>query len=93
MNFGRLIFSGLLKGEEDEEKVKRLRSALDYIGSTGGVNNILRMLKIRLTDADAVEKFDRNPDILVCLNGVVELETGQLRPGRPDDYMTKSLQV
>jgi putative DNA primase/helicase len=33
--------------------------------------------------------FDRDPWLLNCLNGVVDLRTGQLRPHRREDFMTK----
>lgn len=36
------------------------------------------------------EEFDRNPWLLACKNGVIELRTGRFRPGRPDDYITKA---
>ena len=32
---------------------------------------------------------DRNPWLLNCLNGTVDLRTGQLKPHDPDDYITK----
>ncbi len=32
-------------------------------------------------------EWDRNPFILGCLNGVIDLQTGDFRPGRPDDYI------
>lgn len=34
--------------------------------------------------------FDRNPWLLGCQNGVVDLRTGELRPGRPADYISKA---
>jgi putative DNA primase/helicase len=33
------------------------------------------------------EEWDRNPWVLGCENGVIDLRTGELRPGRPDDYI------
>jgi putative DNA primase/helicase len=32
--------------------------------------------------------YDASPDLLNCRNGVVDLRTGVLRPGRPDDRLT-----
>lgn len=34
------------------------------------------------------EMFDTNPLLLGCPNGVVDLQTGKLRPGRPDDNIS-----
>lgn len=33
--------------------------------------------------------FDRNPDLLNCNNGIVDLRTGELGPHDPDQFMTK----
>lgn len=37
--------------------------------------------------------LDSNPHLLNCLNGVVDLRTGVLRPHDPKDYLTKSTRV
>lgn len=34
-------------------------------------------------------EFDRNPDLLTCSNGVLDLLTGELRPTRPQDRVSK----
>ncbi|MFQ5736620.1 MAG: phage/plasmid primase, P4 family [Thermodesulfobacteriota bacterium] len=34
-------------------------------------------------------EFDRDPWLLPCRNGVIELRTGRHRPGRPEDMLTK----
>ncbi|MFQ5481025.1 MAG: phage/plasmid primase, P4 family [Thermodesulfobacteriota bacterium] len=36
------------------------------------------------------EEFDRDPMLLGCSNGVLELRTGLFRPGRAGDYITKA---
>lgn len=33
------------------------------------------------------DQWDRDPWLLGCANGVIDLRTGELRPGRPEDYM------
>jgi putative DNA primase/helicase len=33
------------------------------------------------------DEWDRNPWLIACLNGVIDLMTGQLRPGRQEDYI------
>jgi putative DNA primase/helicase len=38
--------------------------------------------------ADAGDQWDTNPWVLACPNGVLELASGTLRPGRPDDRLT-----
>lgn len=34
--------------------------------------------------------FDLDPWVIACANGVVNLKTGMLRPGRPDEYIFKA---
>ncbi|MFH1799223.1 MAG: phage/plasmid primase, P4 family [Candidatus Omnitrophota bacterium] len=38
--------------------------------------------------AIAGEEFDRRPMLFPCANGVIDLETGLLKPGRPGDYLS-----
>ena len=38
--------------------------------------------------ADTGENWDSDPDLLACPNGVVDLRTGSLRPGRQTDRLT-----
>jgi P4 family phage/plasmid primase-like protien len=55
--------------------------------SSGRVGAILKFVKGTLEcDPDA---FDRDPDLLNCPNGIVDLRTGQLQPPDPDMLMTK----
>jgi putative DNA primase/helicase len=36
------------------------------------------------------DEVDNNPWLLACANGVVDLTTGDFRPGRPEDYLLKA---
>ena len=49
---------------------------------------VVNMCKIRLTDEDFLKKADTNTMLICCENGVLDLETGLFRDGRPDDYCT-----
>lgn len=40
-----------------------------------------------------IQLFDRNPWVLVCANGVIDLKTGQFRDGTPDDMFLKNTGV
>ena len=39
------------------------------------------------------DRIDADPYLLACANGVVDLRLGELRPGEPKDYITKSSPV
>jgi len=52
------------------------------------MNNVLAIAKALKPIADAGDQWDRDPYLLGVLNGVVDLRTGALRPGRPDDGIT-----
>ncbi len=49
-------------------------------------------LKFAHTIADPIaiagEEFDCKPMLFPCANGVIDLETGRLKPGRPDDFLS-----
>ena len=54
------------------------------------------LLSIAGTDSDvvvAVERLDSHPMLLACLNGTVDLRTGDLRPARPDDLLTRGVAI
>jgi len=65
-------------------RVKRLRS-------TRGRRNCVEFAHT-VKNALAAEgsQFDQNPWLFACKNGVIDLRTGELRPGKPDDLISKA---
>lgn len=55
--------------------------------SASRVSAVVRLAK-GVLECDA-EAFDRDPDLLNCPNGIVDLRTGTLTPSDPDMLMTK----
>ncbi len=39
------------------------------------------------------DEFDKKPMLLACKNGVVDLETGRLHKGRPDDLLVRAIPI
>jgi putative DNA primase/helicase len=56
----------------------------------GALDNLLSLAKNLPPLADDGAGFDLHPGLLGCDNGVLELQTGLLRPGRPEDKITLS---
>ncbi len=39
------------------------------------------------------DELDQHPLLLPCANGVVNLQTGELRPGKPSDWLSKGVSI
>lgn len=66
---------------------KVLEADAKRLGYKGSMNAVTKLSIGILLDETPV--FDRDPDLLNCPNGVVDLRTGELREHRADDYFTK----
>ena len=51
------------------------------------------MAKVMLFEKELERKLDKDRNLLACLNGVIELRTGVLREGRPEDCLSKTVRV
>lgn len=51
---------------------------------------VIKMCKLKMHDGTFLKKMNENRMILTCENGVLDLELGIFRDGRPDDYSTFS---
>ena len=72
----------------------KYRSRVDRLRTVSGAAKVLTWAPVvDLSMACRESDFDRNPWILPCANGVIELKTGALRPGRPDDMMSRSIPI
>ncbi len=68
---------------------KAIIARLDRLRSSYGR---LDVLKCSVSNADPLtvhpDQLDQNPMLLPVKNGVIDLRTGILRPGQPEDYLT-----
>lgn len=89
------------KDAGDKEEGERLKAAAEkmfgrasYLNSSRGVN---ACIKFTLANSDPLicrpDIWDKDPWLLGVANGVVDLRTGEFRPGRPDDFMKKACPV
>lgn len=86
----------------DKDKIAELQKTQDTIykrvgrlRSDRGRTNCLKFAHTNPVNAIAVkgDEFDMHPYLFACKNGVIDLRTGSLRPGRPDDYISKASPV
>ena len=91
------------QAEADEETDRDIRSKLEGLASavfrrvsqlrdTPGQDKLLQMLR-RIRDPLVVlpKQIDQQHYVKACPNGVIDLRTGELRPGRPDEYILNAI--
>lgn len=87
--------------KEEEKLAAKLYKQIDALKSR--IRN-LRKVRGRRTCLEAAttcenplicsySDLDQNPMLLACANGVIDLRTGIMRPGRPEDMITRAAQV
>ena len=59
----------------------------------GRLDSMLLQARTEVPITDGGDGWDSNPWLLAVENGVVDLKTGELRPGRPDDRITKHTNI
>ena len=67
-----------------QRRKARSGSLVSYVMSTRGIDAMLRELRALPGVPTSYEDFDKHPELLAVGNGVVELETGTLRPYTPE---------
>jgi len=86
----------------DKEKMEALQKTqgaiykrVHRLRSDRGRNSCLKFAHTNKKMAIYIEgnELDTNHYYLACKNGVIDLRTGQLSPGRPEDYMFKASPV
>lgn len=77
-----------------ENLLKAARSSKKRMQKNSGRSNCLAAA-VSIKDPLAITGFElnKNPWLLACKNGVVNLKTGDFGPGRPDQYITMSSPV
>ena len=78
-----------------EDERKKTIKRIDKLHSDKGRKAALEFAKFNQSCSLAQEgsKFDNNPDLLACENGVLDLRTGDFKNGRQDQYLTKHCAV
>lgn len=77
---------------DDEKRREEANWALKS-ESLARLEAILELAKSEKLIADGGSNWDRNPWLMAVANGVVDLRTGVLRPGTPDDRITLHAEI
>ncbi len=85
-----------------DEQIKDLEQEIDKINTLIGKlecvptqNNMMTELAVIYTDKDMkfLEELDKNPNLLCCANGVIDLKNKVFRPAKPADKCSKSTNI
>jgi putative DNA primase/helicase len=72
----------------DKDERKQWNEYLMRLEKRSGLENFIAISKTLKPVADDGERWDFNPMIFAVPNGVIDLRSGDLRPGRRDDRLT-----
>lgn len=81
-----------LEREQKQKKLKwkRCSAIVTALKTIKFIEKVVKMSKMYLHDSKFTKLMDENKMLVGCENGVIDLELGVFRDGRPDDYITKS---
>jgi putative DNA primase/helicase len=91
-----LAVEELLKMAKDEDDVKRakaMRSRAEKLGNETTIHSTLAAAARNPKVIVPLGQWDANPWLVGVENGVIDLKTLQLLPGRPTDFLTRALRV
>lgn len=72
-------------------KLERFHKArISSLRKKSGIKNVLELAEAKLP---LTEEWDSDPYLLAVKNGIIDLKTGKLRAGKPDDYMRNCSQT
>jgi putative DNA primase/helicase len=75
---------------DDRERQRQLAEVQTAGATNSAVTSGLELASSMVPIATRADAWDPDPMVLGCDNGVVDLRTGELRPGRPEDMISRS---
>ncbi len=77
-----------------EKKIEALNKRVSrLLSDLGRINALKYALTLKNPLACSGDDFNLDPFLLACKNGVVDLRTGILRPGKPEDKISKTTNI
>lgn len=87
----------ITKDHKDSWKIKlseKYTKRVDRLHTANGASKVLTWAPVVEPAMFCRESdFDKHPMLLPCANGVIYMTTGQLTRGRPDDMLTKAIDI
>jgi putative DNA primase/helicase len=77
----------------DKKRAARLNRYAAHVQTSRGIDSLLRELQAVHGVPASIEDFDRHPDLLAALNGVINLRTGELLPHDPGLLLTRRIDL
>lgn len=79
--------------ENSKGVYKSVVKAIHHVSLEGSVNNFIKSVKRakNVYDAHLDDSLDKNPYLLGCSSGIVDLQSCEFRPARPEDRVTMSV--
>jgi putative DNA primase/helicase len=75
------------KFERDDWRIKLLSKVINSLNYKSGINNVLALAKAQQDLSITSDQWGRDQWVMGCLNGVLDLRKGEVRPGEPEDYI------
>jgi len=79
------------KTEEEKRHKEFEDTLLRRVGALQAVARKKNVLTLARTGSESLaitgEEWDSNPWLLACQNGIIDLHTGELEPGKPEDFI------
>lgn len=86
-----------LAGDEKNMVESKREELLKRVNSLRAPNGREQLLRCTHTILDPLaitgDELDQQPMLLACKNGVIDLRTGDFRPGRPEDYILNACPI
>jgi P4 family phage/plasmid primase-like protien len=95
-SYNKVISNHELSDEEKEEYKKKnivILEVIKKLKTTSFKDNVMRECKELFCNKDFIKKIDTNTYLIGFNNGVYDLKKGELRDGRPDDYIEMTTEI
>jgi P4 family phage/plasmid primase-like protien len=94
---GKILINNQELTEEEKEEYKKkngvVLEVIKKLKTTAFKENVMKECKELFSNKDFVKKLDANPYLIGFTNGIYDLKKGELRDGRPDDYIEMNTEI